>query len=225
MKLSNETLTVLKNFASINQNLEFKKGSKLTTVSPTKTVLAEAILKDDFTDEFCVEDLNEFLSVHSLFSDKAELAFDEHNILFKGDRRKIKYRKTSKNVIVTPPDKTLTLPSEDVKFTLAAEDYDWILKTSKVLSSPHIAIKSDGEKVEIVTFDAAVDTAHINSLELNINGTGNKYKIVFSVDNFKLIPGTYDVTVSFKGLTNFKNTKDNIQYWIASEAKHSKIGE
>lgn len=223
MKLSNETLTVLKNFATINEGIEFKVGTKLATVSGNKTVLAEATLKDAFEDEFCVDDLNEFLSVNSLFQEKAELTFDEHNILFQSGRHKIKYRKTAKNMIVTPPEKSIVLPSEDVKFTLTAEDYDWIMKTSKVLSSPHIAIQSDGTTVQIVTFDATNDAAHTNSIDLNIT-SDKKYKIVFSVDNIKLIPGAYEVTVCFKGLTHFKNTKDNIQYWIASEGKYTKTG-
>lgn len=224
MKLSSETLNVLKNFATINEGIEFRKGTKLATVSGNKTVLAEAVLKDSFSDEFCVDDLNEFLSVHSLFQDKAELSFDEHNILFQNGRHKIKYRKTSKNMIVTPPEKSIILPSEDVKFTLSAEDLEWIMKTSRVLSSPNVAIQSDGSSVQIVTFDATNDAAHTNSIDLNIN-SDKKYKIVFSIDNIKLIPGSYDVTVCFKGLTHFKNTKDNIQYWIASEAKYTKTGE
>lgn len=224
MKLSNETLTVLKNFASINDGIEFKKGNTIKTVSGSKSVLAQANLKDSFVDEFCVDDLNNFLSVHSLFGDKAELVFDEHNINFKNGRHKVKYRKTSKNMIVIPPEKALTLPSEDAKFTLTAEDYDFILKSYKVLSSTHMAFQSDGDKIEVITFNAELDTAHENSIQIG-EGNGKKYKAVFNIDNIKLIPGAYEVTVCFKGLSHFKNTKDDVQYWIASEAKFSKFGE
>ena len=218
MKLSNETLVVLKNFAAIKQGLKFKKGSTLTTISGTKNVMAQAEVKDAFDDEFCVEDLNEFLSVHSLFKDKAELVFDEKNINFQNGRQKIKYRKTAESMITLPPEKTLKLPTEDVKFTLTAEDYEWILKTCSVLKSPNIAVESDGEKVQIVTFDQDNDAAHINALEIGA-GDGKKYKIVYNTDNFKMIPGSYSAVISFKGLTHFTNTKDNIQYWIANEKK------
>jgi hypothetical protein len=218
MKLSNETLTVLKNFASINQGIQFKKGNKLRTMSGGKNVLAEANLKDTFDDEFCVEDLNEFLSVHSLFKDKADLLFDDKNINFKNGRHSITYRKTAASMITVAPEKNLTLPTEDVKFTLSAEDYEWILKTCSVLKSPNIGIKCDGEKVEIVTFDQENDAAHMNSIQVDCPAD-NKYKIVYNTDNFKMIPGSYEVTISFKGLTHFKNTKDDIQYWIANEKK------
>jgi len=224
MKLSNETLTVLKNFSSINQGIQFKTGKKLTTVSPGKTVLAQANLKDEFPQDFCVYDLNQFLSVNGLFKDTAELDFDDSNVIFKSGRSKISYRMTAKEMIVIPPEKDITLPSVDCEFKLTKEDYDWVMKTASVLSSPHIGVQSDGDKVEIITFDANDNSAHTNSIQVG-EGNGKKYKIVFKTENIKLIPGTYDVKVSFKGIGHFQNTTDDIQYWIAFEAKETKTGE
>ena len=223
MKLSNDTLTVLKNFSGINQGIQFKQGRKLTTVSSSKTVLAQAILKDEFPQEFCVYDLNEFLSVHSLYKD-SEIDFTDSDIIFKNGKRKGNYRMTSATMIVTPPDKEITLPSVDCEFSLSSEDYDSLMKAASVLSSPNIAVQSDGEVVELVTFDAANNAAHTNTIEVG-EGNGKKYKIVFKTDNIKLISGSYTVKISFKGIGHFQNTKDDIQYWIAFEAKESKTGE
>jgi len=223
MKLSNETLTVLKNFSSINQGIQFKQGTKLTTVSAGKTVLAQANLKDDFPKEFCIYDLNEFLSVHSLYKD-SEIDFTESDVIFKSGKRSGNYRMTAKEMIVTPPEKEITLPSVDCEFTLTAEDYDSVMKAASVLSSPHIAVKSDGNTIELLTFDAGNNAAHTNTIEVG-TGNGKKYTIVFKTENIKLISGTYDVKVSFKGIGHFKNTKDDIQYWIAFEAKETKVGE
>ena len=223
MKLSNETLTVLKNFSSINQGIQFKQGTKLTTVSAGKTVLAQANLKDEFPQDFCVYDLNQFLSVHSLHKD-SDLSFDDSNVIFKSGRSSTKYRKTAKEMIVTPPEKDITLPSVDVSFTLSEEDYNNIMKVASVLSSPHIAVESDGDAVQLVAFDALDNSAHTNSIQVG-EGNGKKYKIVFKTENIKLIPGSYEVQISFKGIGHFKNTKDDIQYWIAFEAKETKTGE
>jgi hypothetical protein len=223
MKLSNETLTVLKNFSSINQGIQFKQGTKLTTVSAGKTVLAQANLKDEFPQDFCVYDLNQFLSVHSLHKD-SDLSFDDSNVIFKSGRSSTKYRKTAKEMIVTPPEKELTLPSVDVAFTLTEEDYNNIMKVASVLSSPHIAVESDGDAVQLVAFDALDNSAHTNSIQVG-EGDGKKYKIVFKTENIKLIPGSYAVEISFRGIGHFKNTKDDIQYWIAFEAKETKTGE
>lgn len=223
MKLSNETLAVLKNFSAINQGIQFKKGTKLTTVSAGKTVLAQATLKDEFPQDFCVYDLNQFLSVHSLHKD-SELSFDDSNVIFKSGRSSTKYRKTAKEMIVTPPEKEISLPSVDVSFTLTEEDYANIMKVASVLGSPHIAVESDGEFVQLAAFDSLDDSAHTNSIQVG-QGDGKKYKIVFKTENIKLIPGSYSVEISFKGIGHFKNTKDAIEYWIAFEAKETKIGE
>jgi hypothetical protein len=223
MKLSNETLTVLKNFSSINQGIQFKKGKKLTTVSAGKTVLAQANLKDEFPQDFCVYDLNQFLSVHALFKD-TEIDFDGSNIIIGNGRKNTKYRMTAKEMIVVPPEKEITLPSVDCSFTLTAEDYESVMKSANVLSSPHIGVVSDGEQVELQAFDAQDDSAHTFSIGVG-EGNGTKYKIVFKAENIKLIPGSYDVQISFKGIAHFTNTKEDIQYWIAFEAKETKVGE
>ena len=223
MKLSNETLTVLKNFSSINQGLQFKQGKKLTTVSASKTVLAQANLSDEFPKEFCIYDLNQFLSVYNLNKDP-ELDFTESDVIFNSGKKKTNYRMTAPDMIVVPPNKEITLPSVDCEFTLSAEDYDSIMKAASVLSSPHIGVRSDGVAVEIVTFDANDNSAHTNSTQVG-EGNGKKYTVVFKTENIKLIPGSYTVQISFKGIGHFQNTKEDIQYWIAFEAKESKVSE
>jgi len=220
MKLSSETLSVLKNFSSINQGIEFKKGNKLTTISAGKSVLAQAILKDDFPEDFCVYDLNQFLSVYSLFKDATELEFDSANVIFNGGRRKTKFRKAAKEMIVTPPNKEIKLDEVDCSFTFTSEDYADIMKASSVLSSPNISVQSDGESVELVAYDAKDDAQHTNSINVGA-GNGKSYKIVFKTENIKMVPGEYEVQISFKGFAHFKNTKDDIQYWVAFEKNES----
>jgi hypothetical protein len=224
MKLSNETLSVLKNFAGINGGIEFKKGNKLATISPLKTVLAKATLKDDFPQDFCIYDLNQFLSVHSLSKD-TELDFDNSNVIFKSGRSKTKYRMTAKTMIVSAPDKELKLSSIDGSFTLTDEDLSQILKNASVLQSPNVSFESDGAKVFMTTFNAADDAAHTNTIEIGSAADDKKYKAVFLTENFKMIPGTYDVEISSQGLASFKNSNGELQYWIAIEAKHSKFGD
>lgn len=220
MKLSNETLSVLKNFAGINQSLEFKKGNKLTTISSGKSVLAQATLKEEIPQNFCVYDLNQFLSVHSMFKGDVELEFDASNITFKGGRSKLKYRMASKDMIVTPPEKEIKLGEVDCSFTMSDLDYSEISKAWSILSSPNLSVKSDGETIELVVSDAKDDSQHTNSIVVGV-GNGKSYNIVFKTDNIKMVQGNYDVQISFKGFAHFKNTKEDIQYWVAFEAKES----
>lgn len=216
MQLSNETLAILKNFASINQGIEFKAGNVLRTVSTGKTILAQAELVDSFPEEFCVYDLNQFLSVHGLFKDSPVLDYDESNVIFKVGTRKVKYRKTAKGMVVTPPEKNLMAASVDFGFTLDAADYDWIMKSANVLSSPNVALVSDGEEVLLVAMDVTDDSAHTNSIRV-ADGDGRKFKIVYKTENIKMIPGSYVAEVTFGKFTHFKNTQHKLEYWIALE--------
>jgi hypothetical protein len=223
MKLSNETLTVLKNFASLNSGIQFKQGNSIKTISTGKNVLANAVLKDSFPQDFCVYDLNQFLGMYTLNKD-TEIDFDDANIIFKSGsngRNKTKYRKTQKDMIVVPPEKELNLSSVDVSFTLTQEDFESIIKAANHLQSPHIAVESDGDKIQLTAFDAQNDAAHTNTIEVG-DGNGKKYRMVFLTENLRMITGTYDVQVSFKGLAFFKNKNQEIQYWVATESKYSK---
>jgi hypothetical protein len=218
MKLSDNTLTLLKNFATINQGIMFKKGKTLRTVSSQKNVMAEATINEEIPTDFGVYDLNNFLSVLSLHKDDPVLDFQDNNVLISGlqGRSKIKYRFCAPHMIVAAPDKAIAMPDPEVSFSLSQEDFDWILKAASVLSSPFIAVESDGSKLSVTTFDPQNDSAHTESLEI-ANGTGNKYKMLFKVENLKMVSGAYDVKISSKGISNFKHKTLNLQYWIATE--------
>ena len=219
MKLSNETISVLKNFGAINQGILFKPGKKLKTVSSHKNILAEVDIKEEIPAEFGIYDLNNFLSVISLHKDDPSFEFDDKQVTIVGNkgRSKIKYRFTPANMIVTPPEKALTMPDAEIKFELKAEDFDWVLRAASVLSSPQIAIESDGSKVSIVTLDLQNDAAHTDALEIS-EGDGNKYRMIFKTENItKILAGSYDVSISSKGISHFKNKNVPLQYWITTE--------
>jgi hypothetical protein len=217
MKLSDNTLTLLKNFATINQGIMFKKGKTLRTVSSQKNVMAEATINEEIPTDFGVFDLNNFLSVLSLHKDDPVLDFQDNNVLISGlqGRSKIKYRFCAPHMIVAAPDKAIAMPDPEISFTFSQEDFDWILRAASVLSSPFIAIEADGEKLFVTTFDPQNDSAHTESLE--IAESKNTFKMLFKVENLKMISGAYEVKISSKGISNFKHKTLNLQYWIATE--------
>jgi hypothetical protein len=219
MKLSNETISVLKNFGAINQGILFKKGKTLKTVSSHKNILAEVDIKEDIPADFGVYDLNNFLSVVSLHKDDPSFEFDEKHVVIVGNkgRSKIKYRFCEPTMIVTPPEKALTMPDAEIKFELSAEDFDWILRAASVLSSPQIAIESDGNTISVVTLDLANDSAHTDALDIG-QGNGNKYRMVFKTENLtKILAGSYEVSISSKGISHYKHKTQPLQYWITTE--------
>ena len=220
MKLSSETLSVLKNFGNINQGLFFKTGKTLKTVSSHKNILAQVTINEEVPTDFGVYDLNNFLSVVSLHKDDPSFEFDEKHVVIVGNkgRSKIKYRFCDPTMINTPPEKELTMPEAEITFTLTSEDFEWILRAASVLSSPQIAIESDGTEVNIVTLDLQNDSAHSDALKLDTAGNGSKYRMIFKTENIsKILAGTYDVSISSKGISHFKNKNVALQYWITTE--------
>lgn len=220
MKLSNETLGVLKNFGNINSGIFLKQGKTIKTVSTHKNILAQATITDEIPSDFGIYDLNEFLSVVSLHKDDLSLDFDSKNVVIsgRGGRSKIKYRACEPTMIVTPPEKQLAMPAPEIAIELSAEDFRWILDSANVLGSPQISVQSDGETVSINTVDLQNDSAHTESLALNTQADGSKYKMIFKTENIaKILSGAYDVKISSKGISHFSNKNSPIEYWITTE--------
>jgi hypothetical protein len=177
------------------------------------------MISETIPQNFGIYDLNNFLSVMSLFKDGAELEFDSKHIIIKGygGRSKIKYRFTDPSMIVAAPNVRPQIPTVDVKFTLSEEDFNWLLRTANVLGSPNVAIESDGEVVSLITFDVNDDSVHTNSISMNVDANGAKYKTVFRTENLKILPGSYEVEICSKGLAKFTESALGLVYYIATE--------
>lgn len=226
MKLSSNTMNVLKNFSTINDNIFVKPGNVLETISKQKNILARADIAESFAEEFGIHDLNNFLSVLTLSKDSSpEIDFDNNDVVIKSraGRSSTKYRKASKEVLVIPPEKKINMDNAEISFTLSAEDLDWFQKASSALNSPNIAFLSDGEKINVQLFDAKDDSSNVNTTTI-ADSDGKKFKMVFATENFKFIPGNYQVIIHSKGVGHFKNSAVGIEYWVTTEAGSSYEG-
>ena len=217
MKLSNETVSVLKNFATINQNLVIKSGQKLTTMSAMKNIVAKAIVKEKFPQEFAIYDLNEFLSAISLFV-KPELTFKKDFVIIteedtgENSGSSLKYWYSDPSVVTTPT-KDITMPECEVKFNLSSDQLSTITKAAAVIGAPDMSLENGSLKAT----DKKNDTANDYVMDLQVDSEGSDYKFWFKVENLKLIPGSYDVQVSSKNISHFKNLTGNVEYFIALE--------
>ena len=215
MKLSEKTLTVLKNFAGINNSILVKEGNKLRTMSVAKNILGEAQIEEEFPRQFGVYDLNQFLNGLSLHQDP-EMDFTEESYLtIREGRRKAKYFFADPQVIISPPDKQITLPSEDVHFQLESTALDKLLKAAAVYQLPDLCVVGEAGVVKIVVRDKKNDTS--NEYAVVVGETDKEFTFNFKVENIKIIPGAYDVVVSSKLLSRFTNSQFNLTYYIALE--------
>ena len=217
MKLSTETISVLKNFSTINANLMVKAGSSLSTMSAMKNIIAKADVAEEFTTPFAIYDLNEFLSALSLFG-KPDLEFGNDFVIIteEGTSKSLKYWYSDPSVVTTP-SKEISMPSTELTFNLSSDTLNEITKAAAVIGVPDMALAGG----KLMVTDKKNSTANAYETSLDVGDVAAEYKFWFKVENLKLIPGSYDVEVSSKKISHFTHTKLGVQYWIALEPESS----
>ena len=203
MKLSEHTTSVLKNFATINQNLVIKEGNELLTMSSMKNIVAKATVDESFPRELAIYDLNEFLAVVTSFQNPV-LDFHEQHLIIKEENephKKYTYFYSDPSVVQTPT-KTITMPSEEVTLEISKKELSEIKRAASVIGSPDMVLEKSNGNSSLIAKDK--------------NGDG-EYKFYVKVENLKLLDGTYDVAISSKNISHFKNKNSKVEYWIALE--------
>jgi len=220
MNLSNDTLNVLKNFATINPNLVFKPGQKLKTISESKTILASATIVEDFPKEFGIYDLNEFLSVLSLI-DNPTLVFEDKAVLITGSGQKIRYF-FSESDILTTPQKDIQMPDPEVGVNIEEDKLNQIRKAAAVLGHTELAITGSNGVITASVLDTRDSTSNLFEIDLDKdNSCKNEFNFVVSIPNLKLLPGDYFVSISSKLISNWTNSNYPVDYFIALEKNSS----
>ena len=215
MKLSDSTLSLLKNFSTINQSILFKQGTRLRTISVMKNILAEATIAEEFPKDFGIYDLNQYLNGLALHNNP-ELNFEADNyVVIKEGRSRSKYFFADPSVIITPPEKSIDLPSEDVTFDLSTDQLDKLLKAAAIYQLPDLAVVGGNGVVKVVVRDKKNDTS--NDFAITVGETDATFSFNFKVENIKILPGTYSVVVSQKLLSRFTNKNQDLVYYIALE--------
>ena len=215
MKLSDNTLSVLKNFSSINQSILFKQGNRLRTISVMKNIMAEATISEELPKDFGIYDLGQFLNGMGLHQSPQLDFTNDTYVVIKEGRMRSKYFFADPNVIVTPPDKSLELPSEDVTFELSTDQLDKLLKAAGIYQLPDLSVVGGEGVVKVLVRDKKNDTS--NDFSIIVGETDAIFSFNFKVENIKILPGTYDVVVSQKLLSRFSSKNHDLIYYIALE--------
>lgn len=214
MKFSERTLTILKNFASINPSVVFKPGKELRTISPQKTVVAIATIEDEIPAEACIYDMSRFLSIYSLYTEP-EITFESKNFTISQGKRKTKYVFADPSMVIAPPDRQIKLATQDVSVDIEWNDLQSVIKASGVLQLPEIAFVGENGKCYLRAIDSGNPTADTYGIELN--ETSDTFQLIIKTENLKLLPQNYKVTLSSKGISSFESP--DIKYYIAIESK------
>jgi hypothetical protein len=214
MKFSPETIKVLKTFSAINPNLLLKEGNQLSTISPQRNVMAEVTIAETIPSDFGIYNLTEFLGVLSLFSD-AEIEFADKIAVIKEGRSSIKYFASDPSLLVVP-QKALNFPESVIDFTLTGATLNTAIKTAGVLRSTDIAIEGDGTDIFISVAD--LKNPNANSFKVVVGSTDKTFKANLKVENLKMTPGDYDISLTSKKVSRWKSTTQEASFYVALEA-------
>lgn len=215
MKLSKETLDVLKNFASINHSILLRQGSKLKTVTPQKNVMAVATISESIPRELAIYDLNQFLGTVSLFSEP-EFEFLEKNVRITDKTGAVaNFTYSAKESIVSAPDKDVVLPSTEVTFSLNDKALTSALKAASVMSLPNVAFLGRAGKVYLTALN--VNDASDHLWEVPVGETESTFRMIYRLDLLKFLPRDYYVAISSKLITRFVSTSGDVTYFVAAE--------
>ena len=216
MKVSERTTNLLKNYANINQSLEFREGNVLKTVSPLNTILASVELEEDFPQTFSIYELSRFLGTLVLFKNP-ELDFTDNGVSITDDNHEATYRYCgSSSMFQTPPEKDITFPDAEINFELSQDLFRKTINAANTLGLPEVVVEGNGSDIQLVVSDTGNVSSDIFSS--NVGATDKTFHMIFKTENLnKVMEGDYDVFLSSKRISHFKRKGDSLQYWIALE--------
>ncbi len=214
MYLTAETVSILKNFSTINQSLLIKPGKRLRSMSVMKNVLVESEITEEFDRQVAIYDMSQFLNCLSLIPG-AEINLMDDYIKITDGTNSIDYRYADPSVITAPPEKELTLPSEDVCVVLTEDQLDRARKSSAVLQIPDVSLIGDGEKISLNVRDKK--NSGSNSYNIEVGDTDKVFQFNLKVENLKMVPSDYDVIISAKGMAKFTSHSRALTYYVAIE--------
>jgi hypothetical protein len=221
MKISNKTISFLKNFSTINKSILIEEGNLLATIAVVRNVFAVAQVAEYFPQTIAIYDLNEFLSGLSLFKEpEFDFTNSQYLKIVGSDQSSVKYHYADEEIVrqsAAPPKKEFTLPDEDVKFQLTTDTLSNIIKASSIYGIPDLSVEGDTEHIRLVVKDKKNPTS--NSFNKIVGKTDKNFSYNFKIENLKIIPDTYDVAISKTLRSHFKSANYKLDYLIANEPK------
>jgi hypothetical protein len=216
MKVNEKTINVLRNYANINQSIEFREGNVLKTVSPLNTILASVEIEEEFPRTFPIYELNRFLGTLALFQNP-ELDFTDNGVTISDSNHEATYRYCgSSSMFQTPPEKNITFPDAEVEFQLTQDVFKKTINAANTLGLPEVVVEGNGTETRLVVSDTGNTTS--DRFSTGVGPTDKTFRMIFKTENLnKIMEGTYEVKLSSKRISHFKRTTDSLQYWIALE--------
>jgi len=218
MKISENTINILKNFSNINGSILVRPGNVLTTVGIQRTIFATATVEEEFPQQFAIYELPKFLGILSLFQDH-DITFGKHQLTIVAGNQIVNFTYADENTIISPPaDKKIVVDPAEIEFSINHSDFHKVLKAAAILQVPNIAVVGDGETIKVRALNANDPSSCMFNIE--VGATEKKFNMVFRVEYLvKLLQLNYNVKINSRGISSF--TDNNIQYFVMTESGQS----
>ncbi|ADM79809.1 DNA polymerase processivity factor [Aeromonas phage phiAS4] len=221
MKLTKETLSVMKNFAAINPSLRLTPGNFIMTKSVNGVAYAEATIADEIDSELNIYDLPNFLSILGQLGEGSEINLSNGEIVIQNGRAKVNLPDAESSVIVVPKQR-LRMPPADVEFDLKAEDLAEILKISRAVGADRIAITNRNDHIVIDAFAVEDGDNARTRYSLTVcpyEGTNN-FSFVINLENVSVVVADYKINISSKGAAQFQGINTAYVFVLETSSKH-----
>lgn len=218
MKISSDTLQLLKNFASINMNILFRPGDAISTISSSNSIFAKATIKETIPTEFAIYDLSSLLAMMTIVENQ-EISFNSKSVSITSPAGKFEYFYSNPDTVVAAP--TGTIEHVDVhKFNLTSEEVQMVMKAAAITGAPSISISCKEQNVVLSVGDRKNLTA--SNFKKDLGTSFNNFDVHIAVENLKIIPDAYEIAVAKTAngkakFLHFNHLARPLQYWIACE--------
>jgi hypothetical protein len=213
MKINTNTMNIFKNFAKINPSIIVEEGNVLKTISPSKTIMAKATIDTSFNKRFALYNLDSFIANISMFADP-EVDLAESQVIIREGNLKQYITYADESVVTKVPEKEIQLPSVDVSFSLTNDNFKKLERAAGINGLPEFIVLGDGNKLFLEVADSKNPNG--NHMTIEVGETTKTFKAIFKLDNIKIIPDDYEVSVCSRGISHFSGK--NVEYWIAVES-------
>lgn len=222
MKFSDTTIQILKNFSGFNPGILLRKGNTISTVTPLNTVMATAIVDDEFPQEAGIADLQKFLAVLNLFKEP-DIEFGENAFIISDGTQRVVWRYGAKAVIAYRESTEAKMPDDcEINVDVTWQDLQATIKAAGVLGMKQISVSGDGNKIYLSTMHEKDKNADKYSVVISDeNVPSESFDMIFKTEKLKMLPMDYNIVISSRGIAKFE--AETIKYYITTE-EDSKFG-
>ena len=216
MKISHETLKVLKSFAHIRPGLCVERGYNISTINPEENLVAILKTEEEWPIAFNLYDLGSFLNTVSLFDDPDIILHDTH-LFIQDSNTECKYYFSNRELLGLPKN-GIIVPDIDnsiAQYTISQNERDKLFKAAAALGADILTISSDNDMIRMSVSRDNNDN-NFTILIKDADYVNAKFEAVCNMQYMKFLGGDYVVNINRDKviLAEWNHTEMDLTYYV-----------